>query len=157
MSCKICSKITGMISDEIALRLLSLITIESLSIKYGQSFLVFKRAVFLPRSFNTLFQLIYHLSFYRGTLFTFKEIATCNHLDSKLMLRLLTTKIWTEGGLSVVVSKQVAHTTSEFVFSRKDESLTRSRHRWIFYTSLIETRLRPPEKRLRGCQLSPSL
>ena len=44
-----------MISDEIALRLLSLITIESLSIKYGQSFLVFKRAVFLPMSFNTLF------------------------------------------------------------------------------------------------------
>ena len=81
-----------MISDEIALRLLSLITIESLSIQYGQSFLVFKRAVFLPRSLNTLFQLIYHLSFYRGTLFTFKEIATCNHLDSKLMLTFVNNK-----------------------------------------------------------------
>ena len=81
-----------MISDEIALRLLSLITIESLLIKYGQRFLVFKRAVFLPRSLNTLFQFIYHLSFYRGTLFTFKEIATCNHLDSKLMLTFVNNK-----------------------------------------------------------------
>ena len=49
-----------MISDEIALRLLSLITINDYQLNMVmQSFLVFKRAAFLRRSLNTLFQFIY--------------------------------------------------------------------------------------------------
>ena len=158
MSCKICSKITGMISDEIALRLLSLITINDYQLNMVmQSFLVFKRAVFLRRSLNTLFQFIYIIWAFIEPFLHSRKLQLATTWTLNWCSDLLTTKIWTEGGLSVVVSKQAAHTTSEFVFPRKDESLTRSRHRWIFCTSLIETRLRPPEKRLRGCQLSPSL
>ena len=149
MSCKICSKITGMISDEIALRLLSLITINDYQLNMVmQSFLVFKRAVFLRRSLNTLFQFIYIIwAFIEPFLHSRKlQLATtwtlnwCSHL--------LTTKIYEKRVVCLWsrVSKQAAHTTSEFVFSRGDECLTRWRQRWIFCTSLIETRLRPPAK-----------
>ena len=149
MSCKICSKIKGMISDEIALRLRSLITINDYQLNMVmQSFLVFKRAVFLRRSLNTLFQFIYIIwAFIEPFLHSRKlQLATtwtlnwCSHL--------LTTKIYEKRVVCLWsrVSKQAAHATSEFVFSRGDECLTRWRQRWIFCTSLIETRLRPPAK-----------